>query len=181
MRIHGKNLKKLAAEKGVAVERLAESVQRTGLGGTNAIRAINNWMRDNDHPRCKSADIKKMAEVLGVEPAKIARFECILKYHRGSPRKVKLLTDLIRGKDLDTAINLLTFTTKRAAVNVKKALNAAYADAQTVNADGSLLVVGESRVDEGPTIKRFKEKDRGRAHPIMKRMSHITIALVEKA
>lgn len=181
MRIHGKHLTKLAAEKGVAVERLAEAVQRTGLGGEDAIRAIKNWMRDNDHPRCKAPDIKKMAEVLGVEPSKIAKFECILRYHRGSPRKVKLLTDLIRGKDINTAMNLLTFTTKRAAVNVKKALSAAIADAQQVSADETLLVVGESRVDEGPTLKRFQEKDRGRAHPIMKRMSHITIALEEKA
>lgn len=181
MRIHGSNLKTLALEKGVAPERLAEGVQRTGLAGEDALRAVKNWMTGNDNPRCKAADIRKMAEVLGVEPAAIAKFECIVKYHRGSPRKVKLLTDLIRGKDVNTAINLLSFNTKRAAVNVRKAVNAAVTEAQQANADETLLVVGESRVDDGPRIKRIKEKDRGRAHPIIKRLAHITIALEQKA
>ena len=181
MRIHGTNLKRIAAEKGVAIERLAEAVQRTGLKGDHAVAAVKNWMRGSDHPRCKAADVNRMAEVLGVEPAKIAKFECILKHHRGSPRKAKLLTDLIRGKDVDTATNLLTFTTKRAARNVKKALLAAIADAEQVNADVTSLFVCDSRVDAGPIMKRIKEKDRGRAHPIQKPFSHITVALEERA
>ena len=103
-----------------------------------------------------------------------------MKYHRGSPRKVALLTDLVRGKDVDTALNLLTFTTKRAAVDVKKALSAAIADAEQANADVTALVVADSRVDDGPRLKRFQPKDRGRAHQILKRMSHITIALEDR-
>lgn len=181
MRINGPQLKKIAADKDVAVERLAEAVQRDGLKGDRAISAVKNWMRGSDHPRCRAADVAKLAEVLGVETPKIAKFECIVKYHRGSPRKAKLLTDLIRGKNVDTAMNLLTFTTKRAAVNVKKALSAAIADAEQVNADTTTLVVMDSRVDGGPVMKRFKEKDRGRSHQLLKPFAHITIALVEKA
>ncbi|MGD9689400.1 MAG: 50S ribosomal protein L22 [Phycisphaerales bacterium] len=180
MRIHGPNLKRLAGDKGVEPERLAEAVQRTGLKGANAVRAVSNWMRDNDHPRCKASDIGKMAEVLGVESSKIARFECILKYQKGSPRKAKLLTDLIRGKDVLTAENLLRFNTKRAAVGVFKALKAAIADAEQAQADATALVVCDSRVDGGPVMKRIKEKDRGRAHPILKPFSHITVALEER-
>lgn len=180
MRIHGPRLKKIAAEKGLSVETLAAAVQRTGLRGDNAVRAVKNWMVGRDHPRCKSADITKLAETLGVEAARIAKFTCILRYHRGSPRKAKLLTDLIKGKDVDTATNLLVFTTKRAAVDVKKALSAAIADAEQVNADVTALVVSESRVDDAPRMKRFQQKDRGRAHQILKRMTHITIALEEK-
>jgi large subunit ribosomal protein L22 len=181
MRIHGPSLIKIAAEKGVDAQRLAEVIERTGLRGDRAVSAIKNWMADRDHPRCKSSDIKKLADALGVEPGKIARFTSILKFHRGSPRKVKLLTDLIRGKDVLTAENLLTFNAKRAAVDVKKALSAAIADAELVNADTTNLVVADSRVDQGPVLKRFHQKDRGRAHAINKRMAHITIALQEKA
>lgn len=180
MRIHGPNLKRLAADKGVAAERLAEAVQRTGMKGDNAVAAVKNWMRGSDHPRCKAADIAKMAEVLGVEAAKIAKFECILKYQKGSPRKAKLLTDLIRGKDALTAQNLLGFNTKRAAVGVGKALKAAIADAEQAQADTTALFVCDSRVDAGPIMKRIKEKDRGRAHPILKPFSHITVALEER-
>jgi large subunit ribosomal protein L22 len=88
--------------------------------------------------------------------------------------------DLIRGKGFDEARNLLKFTTKRAAVDVHKALMAAYADAEHAEADTDNLVVVESRVDQGPVIKRFQPKDRGRAHPIMKRMAHITVGVEER-
>ncbi|MCW8138359.1 MAG: 50S ribosomal protein L22 [Planctomycetota bacterium] len=138
-------------------------------------------MRGADHPRCKAEDINRLAQALGVAPAKIAKFTCVFRASRGSPRKAKLLTDLIRGKSLDDALNLLTFTTKRAAVDVKKALNAAFSDAQQANADANALVVAESMVDDGPRMKRFQPKDRGRAHRIIKRMSHISIALEERA
>ncbi|MGQ0626957.1 MAG: 50S ribosomal protein L22 [Phycisphaerales bacterium] len=105
----------------------------------------------------------------------------MLNYHRGSPRKAALLADMVRGKSVDTAINMLTFTTKRAAVNVKKAMNAAVSEAEQASADVTRLIVAESRVDGGPMLKRFQPKDRGRSHRILKRLSHITIALVEKA
>ncbi|MBC7834841.1 MAG: 50S ribosomal protein L22 [Phycisphaerales bacterium] len=134
-------------------------------------------MRGSDHPRCKAEDIRTLASALGVEVPDLARFTCVLKYHRGSPRKVGLLVDLIRGKNAITAENMLTFTTKRAAVDVKKALLAARSDAELAQADIENLVVAESRVDDGPQIKRFQPKDRGRAHRILKRTSHITIGL----
>ncbi|MBX3375451.1 MAG: 50S ribosomal protein L22 [Phycisphaeraceae bacterium] len=138
-------------------------------------------MKGRDHPRCKAADIAKLAAAVGAAPKDIARFVSEVRHHRGSPRKAKLLVDLVRGKSVDEALNLLTFTTKRAAVNVKKALNAAIADAERAEADVTALYIVESRVDDGGMIKRFQPKDRGRAHPIEKRLSHITIGLEEKA
>jgi large subunit ribosomal protein L22 len=75
---------------------------------------------------------------------------------------------------------MLNFTTRRAAVDVKRALLAAVNDAEQADADVGRLIVTESRVDSAPTIKRFKPKDRGRAHPIKKRMSHITIGVEER-
>ncbi|MDX2146929.1 MAG: 50S ribosomal protein L22 [Planctomycetota bacterium] len=110
----------------------------------------------------------------------VARFVSQVKYHRGSPRKARLLVDLVRGKQVDEALNLLRFTPKRAAIDVRKALDAAVADAELAEADVTRLVVAESRCDEGPVLKRFQPKDRGRAHAIIKRFSHITIGVEER-
>lgn len=179
MRIHGKNLISAAQEKGVTVERLADAVARTGLSRPDAESAVRNWMGDRDHPRCKSEDIRNLAAALGVEVSRIARFESVYRFSRGSPRKAKLLVDLIRGKRLLEAETLLRFNIKRAAVEVRKALRAAAADAQQANADENALVISQSRVDDGPRMKRFHQKDRGRAHRILKRMAHIRISLEE--
>lgn len=180
MKINGDKLKARANKAAVSVEALAQAVERTGLSGERAQSAVRNWMRGNDHPRCKREDIQAMAQALSCGVSDIARYTAIHKYHRGSPRKAKLLVDLIRGKRVDVAENLLTFTTKRAAVDVKKALKAAIADAEQADADITALFVAESTCSGGPHIKRFQPKDRGRAHPILKRMAHITIGLEER-
>lgn len=180
MKIKGKQLERLAVERGLSVEDLAQAVERPGLTGDRAASAVRNWLRGSDHPRCKAQDVRKLAGALQCTVGDLVQFVTVLKYHRGSPRKVSLLVDLIRGKDYNTAINMLTFTTKRAAVDVKRALNAAYNDAKLFDADTDNLIVSESRVDQAPVVKRFKAKDRGRSHPIMKRMSHITIGVEER-
>ncbi len=180
MRLRGNILRKLAKDRNVTREQLAAAIERTGLTGDKALSAINNWLVGRDHPACKSPDIAKLATAVGAQPKDIARFVSEIRHHRGSPRKARLLADLVRGKSVDEALNLLSFTTKRAAVNIKKALSAAIADAERAEADVTSLVVVESRVDDGGMIKRFQPKDRGRAHPIEKRLSHITIGLEEK-
>ncbi|QDU71771.1 50S ribosomal protein L22 [Mucisphaera calidilacus] len=104
--------------------------------------------------------------------------------HRGariSPKKAKLVTDLIRGRHVDEALTILSMSTKRGAVMVKNALNAAIANADKAEADVRRLMVKVAKVDGGPTIKRFQPKDRGRAHPIMKRTSHITVTVDESS
>ena len=181
MRLRGDILQQLATKREISREQLAQSIERTGLTGDRAVSAVNNWIKGRDHPRCKATDIVKLAAAVGAPPKSIARFVSEIKHHRGSPRKARLLADLVRGKSVDEALNLLSFTTKRAAVNMKKALNAAIADAERAEADVTALIVVESRVDDGGMIKRFQPKDRGRAHPIEKRLSHITIGLEEKA
>ena len=181
MKLRGDILEQLAAKRGVSREQLGAAIERSGLMGDRALSAVGNWLKGRDHPRCKAADIAKLAAAVGAQPKDIARFVSEIRHHRGSPRKAKLLVDLVRGKSVDEALNLLSFTTKRAAVNVKKALNAAIADAERAEADVTALYVVESRVDDGGMIKRFQPKDRGRAHPIEKRLSHITIGLEEKA
>lgn len=181
MRIRGDALKELAQARGVSTEQLGVAIERTGLVGDGAVRAVRNWMSGRHSPLCKAEDIRKLAAAVGVQTKDIARFTSQVRHHRGSPRKAKLLVDLIRGHGIIEAENMLRFTPKRAAVNVLKCLNAAVEDAKQSAADESLLVISHSTVDEGPRMKRFQPKDRGRAHSIIKRFSHITIGVEERA
>lgn len=177
MKIRGDKLKQFMGEKGASPETLAKALARKGLDERRATSAVRNWMRSSDHPRCKPEDLRVLSRELGCSVADLVRFTSQIKYHRGGVRKAGLLTDLIRGKDIDTARNFLSFTPKLAAVNVKKALEAAVADSGAWDVDPSDLVVVECRVDQGPRIKRFQPKDRGRAHPIIKPMAHITVGV----
>lgn len=108
------------------------------------------------------------------------KWTSIHRYARVSARKARLVTGLIADRHVNEALDLLKFTPKRAAVMVDKVLRAAMADADEQEADVRELFVHEARVDEGPTIKRFRPKDRGRAHPIMKRTSHIVVTVAER-
>lgn len=102
--------------------------------------------------------------------------------HRGariSPTKVRQLANLIRGKRFDAALTELELSKNRGAVLLKAALQAAYANADQAEADVRNLFVSDVRVDSGPTMKRFQPKDRGRAHAILKRTSHITVSVDE--
>lgn len=180
MKLLGDKLKTLADANGVSRQDLARAIERTGLKGDRALSAINNWIAGKDHPRARAEDIRKVAQTIGCEPKDLVRFVSQVRFHRGSERKAKLLVDLVRGKTYLEAENLLRFNTKRAAVNVRKALNAAKSDAEQQQVDIEKLVVSESRVDRALHIKRFKAKDRGRAHPILKRTAHITVGVEER-
>jgi large subunit ribosomal protein L22 len=87
------------------------------------------------------------------------------------------MTDLIRGRDVQEALNVLKFMPQRAAVLVSQVLTSAVANANEAEAAVDKLYVETAKVDAGPTMKRFRPKDRGRAHPILKRTSHITVVV----
>lgn len=104
-----------------------------------------------------------------------------LKYARISPRKVKIVLDLIRNQDADKAMAILKFTPKSACEYLEKLLASAMANAENNhNMDVSRLYVAECFVCPGPTLKRIRPKDHGRAHRILKRKSHVTIVLKER-
>jgi large subunit ribosomal protein L22 len=102
------------------------------------------------------------------------------KYARISARKVRLIADMIRGRGAQDALNILKFTHNRAAGMISKTLTSAIANADEAEANVEGLVVSEARVDEGPVMKRFHPKDRGRAHSILKRTSHIVVTVDER-
>ena len=101
-----------------------------------------------------------------------------LRYLRIAPRKVRLVVDLIRGKSVVEAQNILRFTTKRGADPVLKTLNSAVASAkENKQLDESALYISKITVDEGPKLKRWLPRARGVASPLQKKVSHINIEL----
>lgn len=107
-------------------------------------------------------------------------YKCQLRGTRVSPRKARLVVDLVRGKHVQDALDMLRFTNKKAAPLVSKIINSAMANAKnSATVDVDQLVVSEAFVDEGKTIKRFLPRAQGRATPIRKRTSHITVVLKE--
>jgi len=104
-----------------------------------------------------------------------------LKYARISAQKVRLVTDQVRNMPVDRALDLLTFSNKKAARLVKKVLESAIANAEhNAGADVDELKVSAVCVDEGPTLKRMRARAKGRGNRIMKRTSHITLTVAER-
>lgn len=100
---------------------------------------------------------------------------------RTSPRKARLVIDLIRGKSVAEAIAILKFTPNKAALIIEKVLMSAIANAENnFDLDVENLYVSEAFVNEGPTMKRFRPRAKGSASPINKRTSHITVVVSEK-
>ena len=105
----------------------------------------------------------------------------ILKYARISPRKVKIVMDLIRNQDADKAMAILKFTPKSACEYLEKLLASAMANAvNNHQMDGDRLYVAECFATPGRTLKRIMPRAKGRADRILKRTSHITLAVKER-
>lgn len=104
-----------------------------------------------------------------------------LRYARIAPRKVKIVLDLIRGKDTDMAMAILKHTPKAASELLQKLLKSAVANAENNHGmDKANLYVAECFVGPGPILKRIRPRAQGRAFRVLKRTSHITIVLKEK-
>jgi large subunit ribosomal protein L22 len=103
------------------------------------------------------------------------------KYIRISPRKMRQVVDLVRGKRVDEAINILHFTIKGASLPIEKTIRSAVANIGNLEegerVDINDVFIKEAFVDEGPTLKRFRPMSMGRAGRIRKRTSHLTIIL----
>ena len=103
-----------------------------------------------------------------------------VKNFRMSPRRVREVADIVRGKSVEEALGILEFTGRKSAVAIKKLLDSAVANAENNhNMDPDTLQVKTIFVDEGPTWKRWIPRAQGRAAKIMKRTSHITVELAQ--
>ena len=107
--------------------------------------------------------------------------KAIVKYVRMSSRKVELVLNLIRGKNVNEAFAILKYTPRDAAVVINKLLKSAVANAENnLDLDSNDLYVSEAYSCQGPTLKRFQPHAQGRAFSIKKRSSHITVVVKEK-
>jgi len=108
--------------------------------------------------------------------------QAVLKFARLSPQKGRLVADLIRGKKVDEALNILKFSNQRAAGIIKKVLDSAIANAENNNgADVDELKVSQILVDGGPVMKRIRPRAKGRADRISKPTSHVTIRVSDES
>lgn len=107
--------------------------------------------------------------------------KAVLKYLRVSPRKTRLVADLVRGKSVQKALDTLRFTNRAASLPIRKLIESAVANAENNHGlDVDILWVKEIVVDPGPSLKRFMPRAQGRAYMIRKRTSHVSVVLAEK-
>ena len=103
------------------------------------------------------------------------------KQVRISPRKMRLVIDLVRGKDVNEALAILRFTPNKAAHDIYKVIRSAQASAENnYDLDPDDLYVKRIYADDGPTYKRWRPRARGRVNQILKRTSHLTVVVAEK-
>jgi large subunit ribosomal protein L22 len=175
-------LKKISREHKVSVEQLAKQIARPGLDKDAAVSALKNWQRGLFKPIPRTEDIRKLAAGLSVELNDLADWHSFYRYAPLSCRKARLVTQLVAGRRVQDALDILKFTRKRAAEMVTKVIKTAVADADEQRADVDNLYVSEARVDDAGIrigTKRWIAKDRGRAHQIRQRACHIYVAVTE--
>jgi large subunit ribosomal protein L22 len=108
--------------------------------------------------------------------------KAILKAARVSPRKARLVADLVRGRDVPEAIEMLRFTEKKSAPMIQKLVESAVANAENLNSDVDVdaLYIKTIMVDAGPSLRRFRPRAQGRATKVLKTTSHITVVLAAR-
>lgn len=125
------------------------------------------------------ADARRARRSQPVGEAPVVR--AVAKYVRTTPRKARLIADLVRGKDVNTARAILQHSTRSAAQDWSKVLESAIANAENNHElVGDDLVIKSITADDGPTLKRFQPRAQGRAYRINKRTSHLTVQLTPK-
>ena len=175
-------LKALCKSSKTDKKELAGSLVRGGLNEKEASAAVQNWQKGLFKPQPRREDVRRLASALSVEQTDLMDWHSSYRYAPMSARKARLVTQLISGRSVQDAIDILKFTRKRAASMIDKVLKAAVADADEQQADVDTLYVCEARVDDAGVrmgTKRWIPKDRGRAHPIRKKACHIHVVVTE--
>lgn len=175
-------LKELCEQRRMSAEQLAGQLVRGGLSREEAAVAVKNWQKGLFKPMPHREDIRRLATALAVEVNDLVDWCSSYRFAPTSARKVRLVTQLIVGRRVQDAMDILKFTRKRAAAMVDKVLKSAVADADEQQADVGNLYVSEARVDDAGRrvgTKRWIPKDRGRAHPIDKKACHIRITVTQ--
>ena len=180
--LSAEKFKELCHARQIDVQQLAGHLARAGLSEKQAGTAVVNWQRGLFKPKPRAEDIRRLATALAVEQHDLADWRSSYRFAPMSARKVRLVTQLIVGRSVQDALDILKFTRKRAASMVDKVIKTAVADADEQRADVDNLYVVEARADDAGVrigTKRWIPKDRGRAHPIRKKACHIHITVTQ--
>ena len=176
-------LNEFCRERRINVEHLAEQLVRGGFNKKATTAAVKNWQKGLFKPEPKIEDIRRLANALSVELNDLLDWHCSYRYAPGSARKARLVAQLINGKNVQDAMDILKFTRKRAAEMIDKVLKSAVANADEQQADVDSLYVSCARVDDAGIrvgTKRWIPKDSGRANPISKKACHIHITVTQE-
>lgn len=106
--------------------------------------------------------------------------KAVARYARISPQKVRMVIDAVKGKPVEVGMSTLRFMPQKAAGILEKTLKSAVANADQQDIDVDSLYIKNICVDQGPTLKRFRARARGRGSRILKRTSHVTVIVAEK-
>ncbi|MHC4119908.1 MAG: 50S ribosomal protein L22 [Planctomycetota bacterium] len=180
--LSAEKFKELCQERNVSADSLAGHLARGAFDRQKATAAVKNWQKGLFKPEPRNEDIRRLATALSVEANDLADWRSSYRYAPMSARKARLVTQLIVGRSVQDAMDILKFTSKRAASMIDKVLKSAVADADEQQADTDNLYVSCARVDDAGVrigTKRFIAKDRGRAHPIRKKACHIHVTVTQ--
>ena len=175
-------LKQFCRQRQMGVEQLANQLARGGLDQEQATVAVKNWLKGLFKPEPRREDIRHLAAALSIHENDLIGWRSSYRYAPMSARKARLVTQLIAGRSVQDAMDILKFTRKRAAQMIDKVLKAAVADADEQQANVDNLYVSCARVDDAGIrigTKRWMPKDRGRALPIRKKACHIHITVTQ--
>jgi large subunit ribosomal protein L22 len=181
--LSAKKLNELCKKNQIGVNGLADHLVRGGLKKKAAAAAVKNWQNGLMKPKPSRDDVKRLATALGVEENDLSDWGSSCRYAPFSARKARLVSRLIAGRNVQDAMDILKFTSKRAASVINKVLKSAVADADEQQADVDSLYISEARVDDAGNrigTKRWIPKDRGRAHSINKKACHIYVTVSEE-
>lgn len=128
-----------------------------------------------------AAETKSTGGEQQTQQARVTETKAVCRFVRISPRKARQVMDMVRGKSVDEALDVLTFLPKKAARLIEKVVKSAAANAENnFGMTRDILYISKAYVDGGPAIKRWLPRAYGRATPIKKRSSHITVFVSEK-
>ena len=180
--LSARKLTQLCQRSQADIDQLANQLTRAGLDKHQAVAALKNWQKGLLKPKPRREDIRRLAAALSVEENDLSEWSSSYRFAPHAARKARPVTQLIVGRSVQDAMDVLKFTRKRAASMVDKVLRAAIADADEQQADVDNLYVSQARVDDAGIrigTKRWMPKDRGRAHPIRKKACHINVTVMQ--
>ena len=170
----------LCTKQNKTVEQLADQLIRPGLDKRHAVSAVKNWRKGLFKPLPRKQDIEKLAAAFSVDVTNLSEWCSSYRYAPGSPLKARPVARLIVGRPVQDAMDILKFTRKRSAAMINKVLKSAVADADEQQADTDDLYVSSAIIDDAGIrigTKRFRPKDRGRAHAIAQKACHISVTV----